>query len=116
MSEPRHEFTAEEARRFGEEIGIDWASAPFDVAQFQIGMNVELEHGLRDAAGEPIRCECCLRMIESADDAAEKDGTLVHAGDCEQQWGSAYDAADDDEDRRGGARRGSLTNTVRLIY
>jgi hypothetical protein len=23
MSEPRHEFTAEEARRFGEEIGID---------------------------------------------------------------------------------------------
>ena len=49
MSDPRHEFTAEEARRFGEEIGIDWASAPFDVAQFQIGMNVELEHGLRDA-------------------------------------------------------------------
>ena len=36
-------------------------------------------------------------MIESADDAIEKDGTLVHAGDCEQQWGSAYDAADDDE-------------------
>jgi hypothetical protein len=33
MSEPRHEFTAEEARRFGEEIGIDWASAPFDVDQ-----------------------------------------------------------------------------------
>jgi uncharacterized protein DUF5661 len=48
MSEPRHEFTAEEARRFGEEIGIDWASAPFDVDQFRIGMNVELEHGLHD--------------------------------------------------------------------
>jgi len=31
MSEPRHEFTAEEARRFGQETGIDWASAPFDV-------------------------------------------------------------------------------------
>jgi hypothetical protein len=31
MSEPRHEFTAEEARRVGAEIGIDWASAPFDV-------------------------------------------------------------------------------------
>ena len=30
-------------------------------------------------------------MIESADEAAEKDGSLVHAGDCEQQWGSAYD-------------------------
>jgi hypothetical protein len=48
MSEPRHEFTAEEARRFGEEIGIDWASAPFEVDQFRIGMNVELEHGLHD--------------------------------------------------------------------
>jgi Protein of unknown function (DUF5661) len=48
MPEPRDEFTAEEARRFGEEIGIDWASAPFDVEQFRIGMNVELEHGLHD--------------------------------------------------------------------
>jgi hypothetical protein len=48
MSEPRHEFTAEEARRFGEEIGIDWARSPFDVDQFRIGMNVELEHGLHD--------------------------------------------------------------------
>src|SRR3954447_19295067 len=48
MSEPRQEFTAEEARRFGEEIGIDWENAPFDVDQFRIGMNVELEHGLHD--------------------------------------------------------------------
>jgi hypothetical protein len=48
MSEARQEFTAEEARRFGEEIGIDWASSPFDVDQFRIGMNVELEHGLHD--------------------------------------------------------------------
>jgi hypothetical protein len=39
----------EEARRFGEETGIDWASAPFDVDQFRAGMNVELEHGLHDA-------------------------------------------------------------------
>jgi hypothetical protein len=48
MSEPRHEFTAEEARRFAEEIGVDWATSPFDVDQFRIGMNVELEHGLHD--------------------------------------------------------------------
>jgi ParB/RepB/Spo0J family partition protein len=47
------------------------------------------------AAGEPIRCECCLRMIESADQAAEKDGTLVHVGDCEQEWGSACDESND---------------------
>ena len=41
-------FTAEEARRIGEEIGIDWSSAPFDVEQFRMGMDVELEHGLHD--------------------------------------------------------------------
>jgi hypothetical protein len=49
VCEPRQAFTVEEARRFGEEIGIDWASAPFDVDQFSAGMNVELEHGLHDA-------------------------------------------------------------------
>jgi hypothetical protein len=44
----RTSFTAEEARRVGEEIGIDWATAPFDVEQFRSGMDVELEHGLHD--------------------------------------------------------------------
>jgi hypothetical protein len=39
-------FTAEEARSVGEAIGIDWASAPFDVEQFRMGMDVELEHGV----------------------------------------------------------------------
>jgi hypothetical protein len=48
MSETHKEFTADEARRFGEEIGIDWSSSPFDVEQFRVGMNVELEHGLHD--------------------------------------------------------------------
>jgi hypothetical protein len=41
-------FSLEEARGIGEEIGIDWASAPFDVEQFRMGMDVELEHGLHD--------------------------------------------------------------------
>ena len=49
MSEPRKSFTADEARVIGEEIGIDWATAPFDIEQLRIGMNVELEHGLHDA-------------------------------------------------------------------
>lgn len=44
----RKSFTTDEARRFGTEIGIDWASAPFDVGQFRLGMDVELEHGLGD--------------------------------------------------------------------
>jgi hypothetical protein len=48
MSEARGGFTLEEARRFGEEIGIEWATAPFDVEQFRDGMDVELEHGLHD--------------------------------------------------------------------
>ncbi len=41
-------FTSDEARSVGERIGIDWASAPFDVEQFRMGMDVELEHGLHD--------------------------------------------------------------------
>jgi len=41
-------FTADDARRVGEAIGIDWANAPFDVEQFRMGMDVELEHGLHD--------------------------------------------------------------------
>jgi hypothetical protein len=48
MEQSKRAFTADEARRFGEEVGIEWTSAPFDVEQFRIGMNVELEHGLHD--------------------------------------------------------------------
>ena len=44
----RTSFTADEARRVGERIGIDWSAAPFDVEQFRAGMDVELEHGLHD--------------------------------------------------------------------
>jgi hypothetical protein len=44
----RKGFSEEEARRVGEQVGIDWASAPFDVDQFRRGMDVELEHGLHD--------------------------------------------------------------------
>ena len=42
------QFTAEEARRIGVQIGIDWSVTPFDVEEFRMGMNVELEHGIRD--------------------------------------------------------------------
>jgi hypothetical protein len=41
-------FTADEARHIGEQVGIDWATAPFDVEQFRMGMDVELEHGFHD--------------------------------------------------------------------
>ena len=39
-------FTAEEAKKIGEQLGIDWSK--FDVEQYRIGMNVELEHGSQD--------------------------------------------------------------------
>ena len=46
----REQFTDEEARQYGREVGIDWSSAPFDVGEFRAGMNVELEHGRADPA------------------------------------------------------------------
>ncbi len=39
-------FTTEEAKKVGEKLGIDWSK--FDVEQFRMGMDVELEHGLVD--------------------------------------------------------------------
>ncbi|MBU0722914.1 hypothetical protein KJ973_03125 [Patescibacteria group bacterium] len=45
MENKKH-FTAEEAKKVGEELGIDWSK--FDVEQFRAGMDVELEHGLVD--------------------------------------------------------------------
>jgi hypothetical protein len=47
MSDSDH-FAAEEARAAGERIGIDWATSLFDVEQFRMGMDVELEHGTQD--------------------------------------------------------------------
>ena len=44
----RGEFSAEEANSIGEQLGIDWSK--FDVEQFRIGINVELEHGLCNPA------------------------------------------------------------------
>ena len=38
--------TSEEARRVGDEIGVDWGR--FDLEQFRFGMDVEFEHGSHD--------------------------------------------------------------------
>lgn len=40
------QFTRAEAKRIGEALGVDWKN--FDVEQFRMGLNVELEHGTRD--------------------------------------------------------------------
>jgi len=42
----RH-FEIEEAQKIGEELGITWDK--FDVEQFRMGMDVEMEHGTVDA-------------------------------------------------------------------
>jgi ParB/RepB/Spo0J family partition protein len=49
------------------------------------------------AAGEAVRCECCLGMIDSPSEAVEKHGHLVHSGDCEQRRGSGSDSDEEDE-------------------
>ena len=45
MTSKKH-FTTEEAKRIGEALGIDWSK--FDVEQYRMGLDVELEHGLVD--------------------------------------------------------------------
>lgn len=40
------QFTTEEAREIGDAIGIKWNR--FDVEQFRMGLDVELEHGTHD--------------------------------------------------------------------
>jgi hypothetical protein len=47
MSSKGH-FSFDEAKKTGEQLGIKWDK--FDVEQFRQGMDVELEHGLRDPA------------------------------------------------------------------
>ncbi len=42
------EFTVEEAKDIGTQVGIDWETSPFDVEQFRVGLGVELEHGVQD--------------------------------------------------------------------
>ena len=42
----RKHFTTEEAKRIGEALAIDWSK--FDVEQYRMGLDVELEHGLVD--------------------------------------------------------------------
>jgi Protein of unknown function (DUF5661) len=49
MSEQNPGFSTDSAREIGERIGIDWNRSRFDIEQFRIGLEVELEHGRRDA-------------------------------------------------------------------
>jgi len=39
-------FTSAQAKEIGETLGINWSK--FDIEQFRMGMDVELEHGTSD--------------------------------------------------------------------
>ena len=39
----KREFTAEEAKAIGDQIGVDWQKT--DPEQFRVGLAIELEHG-----------------------------------------------------------------------
>lgn len=40
-------FTTEQAQEIGSKLGINWSK--FDIEQFRMGMDVELEHGTEDS-------------------------------------------------------------------
>lgn len=48
MPRPRLNFSTAEARQIGGALGIDWRKSPFNVEQFRMGLDVELEHGRKD--------------------------------------------------------------------
>ncbi len=43
----KKQFTAEEAKKIGEQLSVDWSK--FNIEQFRRGMDVELEHGTIDS-------------------------------------------------------------------
>jgi hypothetical protein len=46
----KEQFTFDEARRFGDTMGLCWNT--YGIKQFALGVNAELEHGRKDSATE----------------------------------------------------------------
>ena len=46
MNKSKKSFSTEEAKKVGETLGVNWSK--FNVEQLRMGMDVELEHGMRD--------------------------------------------------------------------
>jgi len=44
---PKMRFSLNDARRIGKNLGLSWKK--LDLKQFQMGLNIELEHGKRKA-------------------------------------------------------------------
>lgn len=45
---PQERFTIDEARVVADKLAIDYTNGPFDLEQFRMGLDVELEHGTHD--------------------------------------------------------------------
>jgi hypothetical protein len=91
---------AEETMRECAELGIKhvWMHRGPGAGSVSAAAADYVEQRAKLAAGGGVRCACCFEPITSPADAAEKHGSLLHKGDCEQQWGSAYESADLDEE------------------
>lgn len=48
MDTAKRQFTSEEAASIAAQLGIDFDALGFDLEQYRMGLDVELEHGLRD--------------------------------------------------------------------
>lgn len=44
---PKERFSQAEAKKIGKRLGVKWDRFDFDVEQFKMGLDVELEHGLK---------------------------------------------------------------------
>lgn len=49
MTGTKLHFTSEEAAAIAQQLDVDFGALGFDLEQYRMGLDVELEHGLRDA-------------------------------------------------------------------
>jgi hypothetical protein len=92
VSDMTTQFTKDDALRIGEAIGIDWGTSPFDVDQYLMGLEVELEHGRQDPAtnvtddDEIVTGKIALAHLNEFPDyytrleRMEEEARLAHAG------------------------------------
>ena len=82
------QVTAEEARRVGDEIGVDWQR--FDLEQVRAGMNVEFEHGSHDpqtdvTGDDPVTTgKIALAHMKEFPDYYERLGRME--AEAEREW------------------------------
>ena len=80
--------TSEQAKRVGDEIGVDWSR--FDLEQFRAGMDVEFEHGAHDpqtdvTGDDPvITGKIALAHMKELPDYYERLERMEH--EAEREW------------------------------